>query len=545
MQNRPFVLSTNEYGAIIRSNDTYNLHAALTYVPPELCGATIEPVSLIYYTTKEVPKWQGTDKPPEDYGSDILTLHKKEVYAYTFYCDSVSWDDSLLWEDEYLTNPTDEQIAVLDSRDMSGDGTKENPWKNVTYALEKLTCYFNVICPSCFYIQLKVSGTVDYTVCTYTDYKRNSQSRFKGVLILNGCSVTKESNAPYLYGYYACEGVQYINCSATLTATDESSAYDTVMGFYSRYSTFTSCTVTLSGAIPSYAYGLYADNSLCMGCKAYVLPMCVGIRSQAIYDCDVISSSATQPEYSATALVGSYVYLCRCSSNYSAYIGIEADRAYGCSVHVANQVSQAAERPRDFLGMTVDVAAYACNVIVDTISEIYGDAYGVTQFTGINTNHRAELINCYVSIGVDATREAKVEIIGIYNAGSNTSIYGCNVNIVHRQPVIHDFSIYGFSGSDDYAAYLYHCNAVLTVHCTTAELDEGGYRQTVELMGYSGFANSSFYRCIADLNYTGTQDNIIVVGCGFHDLSGERIFTECESNHISIGGDFSSRCIEI
>ncbi len=74
-----------------------------------------------------------------------------QVKAYTFYCDSIAWD------------------GMDDTLDTSGDGTLEKPWRNVNHALHELQCIINTFC--CAYIQLKIKGTINYTIKEYIDGK--------------------------------------------------------------------------------------------------------------------------------------------------------------------------------------------------------------------------------------------------------------------------------------------------------------------------------------------------------------------------------------
>ena len=65
---------------------------------------------------------------PEDYGSGVLSVSERRVRPLTFYCDSVSWDDTAANADDMV--------------DKSGDGSRENPWRNVNYAIKKTKLSF-------------------------------------------------------------------------------------------------------------------------------------------------------------------------------------------------------------------------------------------------------------------------------------------------------------------------------------------------------------------------------------------------------------------
>ena len=154
----------NEKGAILGQPGQYKN-------PPFLMlpgNPPLEEVTLYDFKINEMP----SENP--------LIVSEKKVKAYTFYCDSVSWDDSAIWEDS--KSYTEEKIECVKSVNREGDGSKENPWKNVDYALQILNCIAYNLC--CCYIQLKVKGVIDYTVGRL-DVSEISQFDGKNIFILS------------------------------------------------------------------------------------------------------------------------------------------------------------------------------------------------------------------------------------------------------------------------------------------------------------------------------------------------------------------------
>ena len=93
--------------------------------------------------------------PEITYTATNATAVDKTVKAWTYYCDSLS---GCVEGTEHYSD---------------GDGSKEKPWRSMTYALvqieQMLTCWRNATC--CYdpyrkgkYFQLKVKGIIDYTV---------------------------------------------------------------------------------------------------------------------------------------------------------------------------------------------------------------------------------------------------------------------------------------------------------------------------------------------------------------------------------------------
>lgn len=96
--------------------------------------------------------------PEITYTETNATSVDKTVKAWTFYCDSLSGCDS------------------SSSHYKDGDGSKENPWRSLDYALKQVTqkidCFGSTGC-FCFregkYFQIKIKGVLDYNVSGGSD----------------------------------------------------------------------------------------------------------------------------------------------------------------------------------------------------------------------------------------------------------------------------------------------------------------------------------------------------------------------------------------
>lgn len=130
-------------------------------------------------------------------------LIREDVPVYTFYCKSEHWDNSVLLRDWYQcyrdgfgdtpdwNTLTEEERTKLDrkltkkayaatadlflqkkkcidSMPRKGNGTKENPWTNVVFALQELECLTTKWCGG--YVRLLISGTVDYSIFVVKEY---------------------------------------------------------------------------------------------------------------------------------------------------------------------------------------------------------------------------------------------------------------------------------------------------------------------------------------------------------------------------------------
>lgn len=263
----------------------------------------------------------------------------QKVKAYTYYCNldaDADWDDTPMWNS---SSTTSEKKACLEARNMEGDGSQTNPWKNLTYALDQLQCFIKTRC--CRYIRLVCTGTAHYTVCSHT-------TTFNGnnVFILDGAKIEVSRNSIYSYGFYYCRSCLFYNCSVTAVATEAGKGYCQSYGFESCFSSmFYNCSAIVK------TYG--------GGASAYGFELC---SLSTFYNCTATAESTSNVD-NASAYGFSY---------------IEGCAFYGCTV-TAESSSSAGQASVECFASCDDGIFYDCKVEAE-ISSSYslGYAYGFT-----------------------------------------------------------------------------------------------------------------------------------------------------------------------
>lgn len=127
------------------------------------------PLRYLFPTTFDIPilevntefkDWTSNDVPPATYGADILRRTVETVNVIEFVCDSLAFDE-------------------LNAQNITqGDGSPENPWRNLHYAFHQIHCLnYRLLYNLCFSnynikLLLYIRGVVDYTYdqcLIYTD----------------------------------------------------------------------------------------------------------------------------------------------------------------------------------------------------------------------------------------------------------------------------------------------------------------------------------------------------------------------------------------
>ena len=144
-----YIIPMTPAGALVRRYPAERVERSNAPRFVELLTAPLEKRTLFRLIPHVPAPPEDFSQVPEDYGLDLIEYQEYEVEAMTFYCNSVAWDG----------DPA--------TRDETGNGTKENPWRNVNYALERLQtsldCSQNSMCCRPIY-QLRIKGTINYTV---------------------------------------------------------------------------------------------------------------------------------------------------------------------------------------------------------------------------------------------------------------------------------------------------------------------------------------------------------------------------------------------
>lgn len=144
-----YIIPMTPAGALVRRYPAERVERTNAPRFVELLTAPLEKRTLFRLIPHVPAPPEDFSQVPEDYGLNLIEYQEYEVEAMTFYCNSIAWDG----------DPA--------TRDETGDGTKENPWRNVNYALERLQtsldCSQDSMCCRQIY-QLRIKGTINYTV---------------------------------------------------------------------------------------------------------------------------------------------------------------------------------------------------------------------------------------------------------------------------------------------------------------------------------------------------------------------------------------------
>lgn len=140
-----------------------------------------------------------------------VTVREREISAYTFYCDldaDADWDPTPDTEDEVREIRWQKRRDAWNSRNKTGDGSMENPWKNIAYALEKINCYSSFIGCHHQYFRLVCTGTARYPV---TMFPHSDNDDFDGIdgmgrIIIDGASFING-------GFWQISGCFFYNCT--------------------------------------------------------------------------------------------------------------------------------------------------------------------------------------------------------------------------------------------------------------------------------------------------------------------------------------------
>mgnify|MGYP001024698268 CR=1 FL=1 len=200
-----------------------------------------------------------------------VTVSQKTVSAYTFYCDSEAGGGN-----------------------HSGDGTRQNPFRNICDAMNKLACLVNATC--CYYFVLKVKGVVDYAV-RHDAYvgasfqKRVIVTNWDGASAFNLEVETSYQSSTFIHGFTDCifydlrirhyttgpqdsglinvatlsdcPGCEFLNCTVEIV-TNAIDCYMRAINLC-HGALFYDCDITISiiGAddYVSYCYGVNRSNS--------------------------------------------------------------------------------------------------------------------------------------------------------------------------------------------------------------------------------------------------------------------------------------------
>ena len=481
-QNHQYLLTKN--GAIANrymAGDRFHLyHANIS----EFGKYPQKEIDTFDFAVKDLEPWENTtDNPPDDYGQDAFVVTPKKIKAQVIYCDSVSWDASVLMTTRYETDAVKECFA---SRDDSGDGTKENPFRNVCRALEHIICMGEKIsCRSCMPpILLEVSGVVDYPISCYTlntgDYRFYLTNLF-GVIIrgmntvinadmsdwdtttvwggrlehltLQDCTFTFNiTNSDRISAIEPDNDAKAINCQLDLTANVTDESVDAVYGFDVDYAY--KCTVKLKanhqGSTSCYSGGNVYE------CVSEVSDRAKhNILADRIFKCDVPGVVWADLSYQCNAdrFTSGICVRCESETEYSEYTDdsetpFDVKYAYFCTGKVTNDFDAGDFYATPSLCVFSCDIAYSCNAEArcrmtsatkDWDTDCHPLAYGFTggKFYNCTATVHAEhningsfdsVYNCaFIMARVAAFRNCDecYNCSGVITASGNAGYFGC------------------------------------------------------------------------------------------------------------------------
>lgn len=290
----------NSTGGLI-SGTPGGLDVTRAVIPFEYYNIKKEKITIYDYIENPIPEWNDlTQSPDDDYGKDIIVVQPKEVEAYIVYCDSIPWNDTEISGELWV--PGGDFREILNTRDMSGDGSKDNPFKNLTYALEAISCYMTMVdyCYDCQpFICIKLTGIVNYKVADYSGLFKRFGTELLNLVIDGGAYDLDIKTEPYpaprqnssqIYGYarihnatinlkghsnHACIFIDadikdvkrkfnLVNCNITVGEHVPYEAYNESLGNVKAYKCSINCNwaYSMSGGSLSSRYSVYSDCTI-------------------------------------------------------------------------------------------------------------------------------------------------------------------------------------------------------------------------------------------------------------------------------------------
>ena len=500
------VIPMNEKGAILGEPGQYRNPPFLTLPgnPP------LEEVTLYDFKVNEIPEPEDIDNIPEDYGKELVEVMEKKVKAYTYYCDldaDADWDDSIFWDGN--THSESEKKACLDARNKGGDGSKENPWKNLTWALEQIKCLLENTCSECF--RIVCSGSAHYTLCLYEFYSLRDFSGYRRLILENAkLEMDKNIGENTLYGFYGISETCFIQACLNMNLNFyENSRNGKGYGFFNcNQCDYLNCMTEInsSGYFPFFS-SFQCKNSKFYHCEAKLQTEAESASSTAnafylcisgiFYDCMVSVNSNSEIEkpgfmshiesYGFRNCSESIFYRCISKAKSSAF-NAKAYPFYGCHYSKLYRCDAVSE------GYCFDIQYsdssaygfysldssffYQCNADTKSNGGSYGFCYSKNSFF-YKCNAKAY-----------SNSENKNAVRRCIDSCSESKLYFCNIDA-------EAFSQTGsYAEGAEWSAYslFYHCTVNATAEASRDDKTEleGYYSQSY---GFRECKNSIFQTC--------------------------------------------------
>lgn len=520
------IISMNEKGAILGQPGQYAK-------PPFLMlpgNPPLEEVTLYDFKVHEIPEPEDVNNIPADYGKELVEVTEKKVKAYTFYCDldaDADWDDTIFWDGQRHTEA--EKKACLDARNKNGDGSEQNPWKNLTWALEKIACIINRQC--CLYLRLVCSGTAHYTASFHSGIFGG-----KNIFILEGANIEIEKTKVHtagslnIYGFSDLNYTIFLNCNAKIKLNVTfggyaNTAYTYEYGFSGcRESAFLNCLSCLTvntdryedskGYRGSGAFGYYeCENSIFYNCSAQPGSEIetnitnidfygfYNLENSILYNCNVDSNIKSKVENYLSTLsfynIANSVFY-NCASNFEGYSSNESQPCgitgfqgcsyssfYNCIATSENTVIDAhtTGRARGFISCQKS-KFYRCNTNVVATENKYG-----SEDTGFYTGNGSIFYHCKATVRSNGTRSLRS--FGFQD--SYSSFFNCTTDIILEstgdETYAAEAEAYGFNS---WGSIFCNCTANVKVSCITNENESASAIVYGFFTGESNYENISY-----------------------------------------------------
>ena len=346
-----------------------------------------------------------TGAPPEGYAESLASVEHAKANVVSYYIDSVSWDG------DYLT------------RDETGSGTIDDPWKNLDFAIEKAyrkaSCLASMCCD--FFVRLRVKGTVDYRFGSYDSNTRMILTPWEDVEITSGTGV--DDSQPYwtASGNGFNFGGYVMSCRYTFMDPDERVDINAGMMYNCTFRGAAGHGARVSAN--SYRCHIFADSTECsvsgtfvFNCKVtgdnvlyaqlggtYVYNTIIDVKRNEEHPGDlrplrgtvVYNSSSTASAYGDVLAIGGDIVLDSTASatstaQHARAVGIEVDYlVYGCSVTCSSNGHFHYEHPGPNYGMT-QASAYSFGIEPQS-SYDHSDAATVAANNNISVSSAASV----------------------------------------------------------------------------------------------------------------------------------------------------------
>ena len=466
----------------------------------------IQNVTLHELKANKIPEPEDINNIPEDYGKELVVVSPRTAKAYTYYCDldaDADWDDTPMWNS---SSTTSEKKACLASRNMTGDGTLAKPWKNLTYALEKINCIVNKLC--CQYVRLVCTGTAHYTARIYSSTGGIAYFQGNNMFILDGANIDVSRISSYSYGFYYCYNSIFHNCKANVYGTAE--------------------TAVNASTTRALSVGFYSNNN------------------SIFYNCEAISTAYNSASASSYPNSYAYINICGFESNKNSIFHNCKANVYGTAETIAGTSGASFIYIGSYCFYSNDNSIfYNCEANVENVAtnNDFNSANKANTYAySFYGNYNSSFYNCMaksrnIAIGYNGYEANTIHMLSYgFHMNNGSKYYNCEANVYGTAETTVNSSAYSPSGNASGFSYckydtFYRCKSnAKSSFSITGEYASAS--ASILPIGFMYCRNSTFYNCEANSEY--------IISCNFSNLNScnpfgfysndNSIFYNCEAN---------------